>query len=76
MYCRGIGTASYHHHEHEPWLGETLTLEGSRERIESGWWDGRDIARDYFIARNRRGECFWIYRELATQSWWLHGVFG
>jgi protein ImuB len=60
----------------QPWLGEALTLEGSRERIESGWWDGRDIARDYFIARNRRGECFWIYRELATQSWWLHGVFG
>jgi protein ImuB len=59
-----------------PWLGEALTLEGNRERIESGWWDGRDIARDYFIARNRRGECFWIYRELATQSWWLHGVFG
>ncbi|MHB8743885.1 MAG: Y-family DNA polymerase [Sulfuricaulis sp.] len=59
-----------------PWLGEALTLEGSRERIESGWWDGRDIARDYFIARNRRGECFWIYRELATQRWWLHGVFG
>jgi protein ImuB len=59
-----------------PWLGEALTLEGSRERIESGWWDGRDIARDYFVARNRRGECFWIYRELATQNWWLHGVFG
>jgi protein ImuB len=60
----------------QPWLGEALTLEGSRERIESGWWDGRDIARDYFIARNHRGECFWVYRELATQRWWLHGVFG
>ncbi len=60
----------------QPWLDEPLTLEGSRERIESGWWDGRDIARDYFIARNRCGECFWIYRELATKSWWLHGVFG
>jgi len=59
-----------------PWLGEQLTLEGSRERIESGWWDGRDIARDYFIARNHRGERFWIYRELATQCWWLHGIFG
>jgi protein ImuB len=59
-----------------PWLGEELTFEGSRERIESGWWDGRDMARDYYIARNRRGERFWIYRELATHRWWLHGVFG
>jgi len=59
-----------------PWLGEELMFEGSRERIESGWWDGRDITRDYFIARNHRGERFWIYRELATQCWWLHGIFG
>jgi protein ImuB len=59
-----------------PWLGDELTVEGSRERIESGWWDGQDIARDYFIACNHRGERFWIYRELATQCWWLHGIFG
>ncbi len=59
-----------------PWLGEALTIEDNRERIESGWWDGKDIARDYFIACNRRGERFWIYRELATHRWWLHGVFG
>ena len=25
------------------------------ERIESGWWDGKGVARDYYIARQRAG---------------------
>jgi len=25
------------------------------ERIESGWWDGKGVARDYYIARQRGG---------------------
>ena len=28
-----------------------LVLEQGPERIESGWWDGRGVARDYYIAR-------------------------
>jgi protein ImuB len=60
-----------------PLIGSTLLLEGSAERIESGWWDEGDIGRDYFVARNRAGECYWIFRELEpTRRWWLHGVFG
>ena len=48
-----------------------------RERIESGWWDGNDVARDYFVARNARGLRLWIYRELrGEQRWFLHGIFG
>ena len=30
-------------------------LEQGPERIESGWWDGKDIARDYYIARQAGG---------------------
>lgn len=53
-----------------------LQLDLDRERIESGWWDGNDIARDYFIARNPRGLRLWVYRELrGEQRWFLHGVF-
>ena len=60
-----------------PYLDGRLTLEGSRERIESGWWDGVDVRRDYFIARTGRGARFWIYRELdGARRWYLHGVFG
>ncbi len=57
-------------------LDGVLSLGRERERIESGWWDGQDVARDYFIARNPRGACFWIFRELtAGGGWFLHGIF-
>lgn len=60
-----------------PWLGGALEFEGGSERIESGWWDGREVARDYFTARNGLGERYWVFRDLPeAQHWWLHGVFG
>ena len=59
-----------------PWLDGRLALEPERERIESGWWDGRPVARDYFVARSRRGERLWVYRELGgRRGWYLHGLF-
>lgn len=63
------GTPDYH---------GPLTLLQGPERIESGWWDGQPVGRDYFVARNRRGELLWVYRDHAPQArpeWFLHGVF-
>jgi len=51
-----------------------LTLLAGPERIESGWWDGRDVKRDYFIARTPRDALLWIYRERRS-GWYLHGIF-
>jgi protein ImuB len=46
------------------------------ERIESGWWDGGDVARDYFVARTQDESLVWIYREWrGGGGWYLHGVF-
>jgi protein ImuB len=46
------------------------------ERIESGWWDGRDCRRDYFIVRDSHGSMLWAYREYKPRrGWYLHGVF-
>jgi protein ImuB len=50
-----------------------FTLLAGPERIESGWWDGEDVVRDYFIARTRAGSLSWIYR--APEGWFLHGLF-
>jgi len=51
-------------------------LEGP-ERIETGWWDGREVARDYYVARDDSGAEIWVYRErLPPHAWYLHGVFG
>jgi protein ImuB len=59
-----------------PHLQGELKLQAGCERIESGWWDEQDVARDYFVAINASGSCYWIYRELAGERhWYLHGVF-
>ncbi|HEY6721846.1 MAG TPA: DNA polymerase Y family protein [Burkholderiales bacterium] len=53
-----------------------LDLLAGPERIESGWWDGDDVARDYFVARTPGESLVWIYREWRGEGgWYLHGVF-
>ena len=54
-----------------------LCLERGPERIETGWWDGDDIRRDYYVARNRHGARLWVYQDLrSVANWYLHGIFG
>ena len=46
------------------------------ERIESGWWDGHDYRRDYYIVETRLGQRAWAYVEAGAKSnWTLHGWF-
>lgn len=60
-----------------PQLDGPLVLHGGPERIESGWWDGRDVARDYFVASDAQGRQLWIYRERdGRRGWYLQGIFG
>jgi protein ImuB len=33
------------------WHRSSVVLEQGPERIESGWWDGKGVARDYYVAR-------------------------
>jgi protein ImuB len=60
-------------------LGSTLKgvkLTSERERIEGGWWDGFDIRRDYYRARDDNGRRLWLFRNLRDGEWYLHGLFG
>jgi protein ImuB len=60
-----------------PQRGGALTLTSEPERIESGWWDGGDIARDYYTACDVHGVRLWVFRErCAPHGWFLHGIFG
>jgi protein ImuB len=52
-----------------------LELLAGPERIESGWWDGNNVARDYFVARMQNEALVWIYRERGGGGWYLHGLF-
>jgi protein ImuB len=57
-------------------LGLELTLLSGPERIESGWWDGGEVARDYYVARTADGAQWWIFRECTPERrWFVHGCF-
>ena len=46
------------------------------ERIESYWWSGTDVRRDYYVALEQNGSRLWIYRERSVEkNWYLHGYF-
>ncbi|MBM4218656.1 MAG: DNA polymerase Y family protein [Gammaproteobacteria bacterium] len=63
--------------EPQPLDGWDGTLVTGPERIETGWWDGHDVRRDYYVALSRAGVRLWIFRERPPgQRWFLHGVFG
>lgn len=46
------------------------------ERIESGWWDGSDVRRDYYRVRTADGQIAWAF-ETPRQpgELWLQGWF-
>lgn len=45
------------------------------ERIETAWWRGRIIRRDYYRIETRAGNRFWLFRQLDDETWYLHGIF-
>ncbi len=45
------------------------------ERIETGWWRGRTVARDYYRIETTTGRRYWVFRRLPAGPWFLHGMF-
>jgi len=58
-----------------PWLGGPLALAAGPERIEGGWWDGHDVARDYYRAEDGAGGRHWVFRSRKRRGWFRHGLF-
>jgi protein ImuB len=59
-----------------PSLQGALRIVTGPERLETGWWDGEPVSRDYFVACNPAGETWWVYRERRDPgAWFVHGVF-
>jgi protein ImuB len=55
----------------------TLHPGGESERIESGWWDGEDLRRDYCIAATSSGSRCWVFRDVnAANGFYMHGLYG
>lgn len=56
-------------------MQHTITHCIGGERIETGWWRGKHVRRDYYRVMTDRGQRVWIFRERDTSKWFLHGFF-
>jgi protein ImuB len=55
------------------WNGRLALLDGP-ERIEDNWWEDA-VSRDYYVARDKSGQQYWIYRDRLADHWYIQGVF-
>jgi protein ImuB len=59
-----------------PLYDASLRIVSGPERIESGWWDGGDVRRDYYVVETRSGQRGWAFRFTGTTGpLMLHGWF-
>lgn len=64
-----------------PWRDRRVRVLAGPERIEAGWWDGRDVRRDYYLVETRDGQRAWVYCEAGAappgigEAVMLHGWF-
>jgi len=59
-----------------PLRGVLRQLLAGPERIESGWWDGADARRDYYVIETRDGQRAWAFAAPGERDgWMLHGWF-
>jgi len=58
-------------------LGKVLTLTqfAGPERIQTAWWTDQPCQRDYYQATGPHGNRLWLFKDLQTNLWSLHGVF-
>lgn len=45
------------------------------ERIQTAWWTDEPCHRDYYQVTTHAGSRMWLYRDLHTSQWFLHGFF-
>ena len=59
-----------------PLRGHGLRIVSGPERLESGWWDGEDARRDYYVLETAQGQRAWAFAPPGEQGgWMLHGWF-
>ncbi len=62
--------------EPQPLRESSLRILTGPERIESGWWDGDDVRRDYYLVETRAGQRGWAFRPVGDDGpLLLHGWF-
>jgi protein ImuB len=54
---------------------EQIVNHAGPERIETLWWRGASVRRDYYRIALESSSHLWIFRRLTDARWFLHGVF-
>ena len=53
-----------------------LRIVSGPERLESGWWDGDEARRDYYVLGTSQGQRAWAFAPPGERGgWMLHGWF-
>ena len=59
-----------------PLQDRPLRIVSGPERLESGWWDGHEARRDYYVLETSQGQQAWAFAAPGQrQDWMLHGWF-
>lgn len=74
---RPIPLESRQRSEPDGWLVAGLAAGPVDERsgpfvISGGWW-AREVRRDYYFVKTRRGDLLWIYHDRVRRRWFLQG---
>jgi protein ImuB len=54
--------------------GNPLKILSGPERLCGNWWQSEQ-KRDYYLVSDSEGSRYWIFRELLSNQWFVHGVF-
>lgn len=85
--AQAVGDAAADYREPHPrptWLlqrpiplrGPAPRILAGPERLETGWWDGAETRRDYYVIETSLGQQAWAFCQPGEQSgWMLHGWF-
>ncbi len=63
---------------HIQWRGHIYTCQQviGPERLTTAWWTGAAaVTRDYFAVLDQTGQWLWVFHEMETGQWWVHGLW-
>lgn len=59
-----------------PLRGVAPRILSGPERLETGWWDGGEVCRDYYVVETAQGQRAWAFCAPGEQAgWMLQGWF-
>jgi protein ImuB len=70
-----VAPQGHPHQFHDEAAEHRVVRSWGPERIETGWWRGPSVRRDYFRVETESGLCAWLFRDLRRERWFLHGWF-